>query len=156
MSYRVEKMNLFDAPRDSILVHACNCQASWNSGIAVEFKNRFPKAHRLYNQHCMRKDIPILGTALVVHDENYHIGCLFTSKHYGSRKGTPESILAETESALEYLFEEIIFRGLPREIYSNQFNSGLFNVPWEKTEEILVKMLKEFPSFNWTVCKLEQ
>ncbi|KAK2813822.1 hypothetical protein FQN50_000223 [Emmonsiellopsis sp. PD_5] len=41
-----------DAPEGAVLIHACNCQGSWGSGIAEVFKRRYPAAYLIYHAHC--------------------------------------------------------------------------------------------------------
>ncbi|KAJ5901529.1 hypothetical protein N7495_002057 [Penicillium taxi] len=45
--------NLFDAPEGSALIHACNSRGIWGSGIAKEFKERYPTAYGIYRNHCL-------------------------------------------------------------------------------------------------------
>ncbi len=146
---KYKKGSIFDiAPEGSILVHACNAQGVWGSGIAKEFRKRFPKSFSEYNEFAK---IAKVGDALLT-DER--IGCLFTSNNYGILVDSPESIVHNTRSAILNLLETIDSEemgDLP--IYSNKFNSGLFNVPWEQTEAIL-KYYEDYFSFNWIVCEL--
>ncbi|KAF7172534.1 hypothetical protein CNMCM5623_004726 [Aspergillus felis] len=44
--------NLFHAPDDAALIHACNCQGSWGKGIAKAFKDKYPAAFAIYRSHC--------------------------------------------------------------------------------------------------------
>jgi len=36
-------------------------------------------------------------------------------------------------------------------IYSNKFNSGLFGVPWEYTEEVINELLDRYKRVEWVV-----
>ena len=47
------KGSVFDAPKGVILAHACNAQGSWGSGVALEFKKRFPDAYAYYHKTCV-------------------------------------------------------------------------------------------------------
>jgi len=38
-------------------------------------------------------------------------------------------------------------------VYSNKFNSGLFNVPWEMTEYFLKCFLNRRSDVKWTVVE---
>ena len=141
-----QKASLFTAPLGSILVHACNAQGVWGSGIAVEFKKRFPGSFTAYNQYCtdaLTAGRTITGTALVTGPEQgYYIGCLITSFNYGVRRDAEPVILTNTEVAVRNLLRSL--KNPPAgvvnpiiSIYSNKFNSGFFGVRWEETEEIL-------------------
>lgn len=148
-----KKMNLFDAPTGSILVHAVNAKGVWGSGIAAEFRKRFPEAHRKYSNYC--KNFGGLASYLVLREKNYFIGCLITSSNFGQNVDNEDEILVNTTIALDKMLsnEHWKFYGT-RQIYSNKFNSGLFNVPWEKTEKIL-KVLTGRYQVEWIVCELE-
>jgi|ERR1700722_3979789 len=144
-----KKMSLFDAPKNSIICHACNAQGVWGSGIAKEFKSLFPKAFEEYNQYCtMNLPFHLVGTALITKPENsYRVGCLITSSDFGARLGAEQMILTNTKNALDKLGQncnEPIF-------YSNKFNSGLFKVPWEKTEKLINDFVKKYNKV-WIIC----
>ena len=140
-------MDIFDAPANSMLVHACNCMGVWGSGIARLFKEKFPKTHEHYKNFCQSRS-DLLGTATFWDEGKYAVGCLFTSYSFGEDKDDEAKILEATKTALVDLFElaKIFNR---TEIYSN---SGLFGVPWHKTESILVEMSERYPEISWTVC----
>lgn len=147
-----KKMSLFDAPKGSMLVHACNAQGVWGRGIAVEFKKRFPLALVGYNTCCKSYDHPV-GHGWYFNDNGYSIGCIITSENYGSRTDPEYKILKNTENALEDLLIKAAGDGF-HTIYSNKFNSGLFSVPWEKSEALLEKALGNYPDVTWIVCEL--
>ncbi|RMJ23915.1 hypothetical protein PHISP_05222 [Aspergillus sp. HF37] len=44
--------DLFQAPRNAVLMHACNTKGFWGKGIAAEFRDRYPEAYRIYRQFC--------------------------------------------------------------------------------------------------------
>lgn len=148
-------MSLFEAPERSLLVHACNGQGVWGSGIAKEFKNRFSLAHRLYREFCEEND-DSTGKSKICSDNGYWIGNLITSKGYGTMLETEDSILVNTTLAINDLLtklnkNELSNLSLNTEIYSNKFNSGLFRVPWEKTEKILNVFVDKY-NINWIIC----
>lgn len=158
---KYEKMDLFLAPEGSILVHACNSRGIWGSGIAKEFKKRFPKSFEFYNAHCRYHDEPLMFPMVLCPEENdYRVACLITSDNYGDKVDPEYKILKNTENALKVFFKEVLpvqtlenrlcKRG-PVVIYSNKFNSGLFKVPWKKTEAVLNKFLEEY-DVEWVVC----
>lgn len=131
------KDDLFNAPAEHLLVHACNCQGVWGSGIAKEFKNRFPEAFKVYQYACCTRGRNVLGTAIVI---DRKVGCLFTSRDYGARVDSQKSILTNTRSAVEALVAQSA--GLT--IAMPKINSGLFNVPWKDTEAILNEFDRDF------------
>lgn len=145
-----KRMDIFDAPVNSMLVHACNCKGVWGSGIAAIFREKFPNIHKEYQNYCQTKT-NILGTSSVWFSDQYSIGCLFTSDNFGQSKDQESMILDSTKTALLDIFNLAKFFGILN-IYSNKFNSGLFGVPWYKSEKILVEISQKFPEINWTVC----
>lgn len=100
---------LFQAPRGSILIHACNTVGSWGAGIAKAFKSRYPEAFEVYRDHC-KEHHPndLIGTCLIIRSEagDHDIACLFTSRDYGKRVDSQEDILAATRLAIQGLLKQ--------------------------------------------------
>ncbi|RDB14854.1 ADP-ribose 1''-phosphate phosphatase [Hypsizygus marmoreus] len=129
--------DLFSAPEDSILVHACNTLRSWGAGIALAFRDRYPTQFTLYKAHCKEHGQSLLGTCLLIPGDKDHIACLFTSRAYGKRKDKPEEILVATRSAVQDLVRQNRDGKL---LHACRFNSGKFGVPWEMTEAVLTEI----------------
>lgn len=159
-------MSLFDAPKESVIVHACNSQGVWGSGIAKPFKERYPHSYEDYSNFCKMANEE-RGTACgraalsSFHvSEPHWVGWIVTSHHYASQKDSPELIKIQTTMALMELCKKI-YMGHDQEkyptidVYSNKFNSGLFAVPWEDSELILKTVLKDFKRINWIICDPE-
>jgi ADP-ribose 1''-phosphate phosphatase len=138
------KGNLFDAPKGTIIAHACNTKGVWGSGIAKEFAKRFPVAAAIYRKHCLEHGSSLLGSCLLIPAGDYTIACLFTSKNFGAYVDSPDSILTNTFSAV---MDMILQNGGEKEIHMCKINSGLFNVPWKDTK----KLLKSIESSDFTV-----
>jgi ADP-ribose 1''-phosphate phosphatase len=155
-----KKGSLFDAPKGSILVHSVSTKGVWGSGIAKEFKRKFPKSFKNYQNalvSCDYANISRIGKGFILPwEKDYYIACLVTSNGYGKFKDSKELILRYTYSALsEFLNYKREEENLDRPIHSNKFNSGLFGVPWKETEKILLEVMKE-TGYNktWTVWSL--
>lgn len=152
------KGNMFDnIPEKSLLVHACNSQGVWGSGVAREFKEKYPRAYFDYQGYCVKMSelgmqASLSGSSLIVKDRSQLIACLFTSQYYGDKKSSPPTILANTAKALDDLFErpQIEYD----EIHSPKINSGLFNVPWTDTEAVIASALEGLP-IKWVVWELD-
>lgn len=144
------KMSLFDAPDESIIIHAVNAQGVWGSGIAKEFKDRYPEVYNIYKGWCLDPNSVKLGKSEYAGYtyNNPAIGWICTSENYGSKKDSKTQILVNTTLALN----DLLFRISWDTIYSNKFNSGLFGVPWEETEVVLKEVLKHHPSVTWIIC----
>jgi ADP-ribose 1''-phosphate phosphatase len=156
-------MSLFNAPNESVIVHACNSQGVWGSGIAKPFKERYPHSYVDYNRFCLcanqeRGTACGLGSLSTFHESEQHwVGWIVTSHNYGNLKDSPEQIKINRTLALRDLCRKI-YLGHPSdeyptiEVYSNKFNSGLFNVPWQDSELILQTVLRDFKRIKWIVC----
>lgn len=153
-----KKISLFDAPEGSILVHGCNGQGVWGSGIAKPFKEKYPRSWVEYNKYCVDalakdKKFGAVGTTLITSQENKRfVGCLITSVSYGPDKDSVADIVAQTFLALDSLFRNLKESGeLSRPIYSNKFNSGMFKVDWQYTERCLKYFTNRY-GVEWVVC----
>lgn len=145
--------DIFLAPPRSVLIHSCNCRGSWGKGIALAFKTRYPSAYQVYRKHCLRNPASkLLGQALLIPPtgkdaeagKGHYIACLFTSVDSGARKSRKAAILEATGKSMGMLMEELAEvattkdDGALSEIRMPKINSGLFAVPWEETEGVLV------------------
>ncbi|EMD95870.1 hypothetical protein COCC4DRAFT_114219, partial [Bipolaris maydis ATCC 48331] len=140
--------SLFTAPPHTLLLHACNTQGSWGSGIALAFKKQYPNAYTIYHAFCTKEHslkagnpMPV-GTTLLIPpvdgDKGHWIGCLFTSRRYGKGKDGIAEILRNTGRAVEGCLGLLGLLGDEvRSVRMCRINSGKFGVPWEGTEEVL-------------------
>jgi ADP-ribose 1''-phosphate phosphatase len=143
------KGDLFHAPKGSILIHATNCCGIWGGGIAKIFAQKFPESYKIYREYCKNNIVggTALGTCLLIKPENdYRVACLFTSKGYGKFVDSPEEILEATKYAV---FDLIYQNNDVKEFHACKFNSGLFRVPWEKTEAVLEATGKKFTVYEY-------
>lgn len=169
MVYQVKKEDMFKAPLDTWVAHGVNCRGIWGGGVAFFMKEKYPKSFELYNKHCKSfSDDDLIGSAQIIDTTDMKnipgkprkIINLFTSKAFGMYKDFPDEIVENTRSALDYLWpllQMVEPNSKEINIWSNKFNSGLFDVPWEQTEEVLLESLdkaeKEYKlNINWTVC----
>lgn len=157
LSYR--KGDIFAAPQGSLLIHACNVQGSWGSGIAAAFRARYPAAYKIYREYCVKTHNPMTrpiptGTCLLIPPSEtsngkpkHWIGCLFTSAKYGRFKDTPTVILQNTGRAMKHLLVEILQAEKDdvnfEELRMCMINSGKFGVPWRETVEVLETVVIE-------------
>lgn len=147
MQIQYKKMSLFDAP--GLIFHACNAQGVWGSGIAAEFKKRYPEEYKLYQEFCSKENMTSMA------EIGEKTAWIVTSESYGKEKDNELQILINTVLALDELFykaSDPIYPWINKTLYCNKFNSGLFNVPWEKSEQILRTVLKKYPHFTVVVC----
>lgn len=156
-------MSIFEAPKDRVIVHSCNAHGVWGAGIALEFQKKYPHAFNDYRSFCLNNNqMERTGTAGLsrAHESEEHwVGWLITSEGFGSQKDSETAILANTTMATIEMCMKL-YRAYPKEtfeaidVYSNKMNSGLFKVPWEKTEISINQVLKHFKRINWVVCSV--
>lgn len=135
--------DLFSAPSTSILLHACNAQGVWGSGVAKEFKKRFPLAFQDYEQFCLKnnRSRDIVGQSFISSSDQQLVACLITSHKYGIEVDSPAEILHATELAFLRFIESIRTKNTTLvgqlEVHLPKINSGLFRVPWLETEKCI-------------------
>jgi len=156
-----KKMDLFDAPKNSLIIHACNAKGVWGGGIAAEFASRYPRSYGYYNKFCRAEGrlCGRFGVAFYPDTEEHQVGFLITSEGYGKDKDSTDEILTQTSLAVKECLDycEYISRtnsGQLVEVYSNKFNSGLFGVPWDMTEGVIKTIIKGYENITWIVCDL--
>lgn len=131
------------------MAHACNPFGLWGGGIAAVFKKNYPSAYKLYAAHCEKNGPALMGLALVIPTQAedpgnkgkvpVYIACLFTSDF----ESTPAEIVKNTRNSMKQLSH--LLRTLGDLEMANdtivvnmpKINSGIFNVPWSKTEAAL-------------------
>jgi ADP-ribose 1''-phosphate phosphatase len=139
------KGDLFDAPANTLLIHACNCVGSWNAGIALAFRKKYPVQYAIYQAHCKsRTPNSLLSTCLIIPPQpnsggpQHWIGCLFTSRKYGRGKDSKDDILDSTDSALQGMLEQLEdLKKKPKYVRMCKINSGSFKVPWSETKKLI-------------------
>lgn len=161
-----------------ILIHSCNCNGSWGGGIAYQLGVKYPNAESYYIELCERFGADLLGKFVLLPsctDSTLLIGCLFTASFGGPNQGSGESILKYTKLALEDMRKKVVegavglddidvFSNTYMEAYKGKLktpisahqlempkiNSGIFGVPWQKTE----RLLEEQNSMSFVVYEL--
>ncbi|KAG9964802.1 hypothetical protein KCU61_g2262, partial [Aureobasidium melanogenum] len=137
------KGDLFAAPNNTLLLHACNCVGSWGAGIALAFKKHYPNHFAIYEAHCKSKTPnSLLSTCLLIPPQptgpRHWIGCLFTSRKYGRGKDSKDDIMDSTDSALQDMLEQLgDLENKPSQIWMCKINSGSFKVPWSQTKALI-------------------
>lgn len=135
----------------TILLHSCNKEGVWGGGIAWVFAKMFPKARDIY-----KSNNNSLGDGYAIPDTyngmSFKIGCLIAGS---INKTIPKDrIVQYTEHAIIELLKSCSTKKIV--IHSPKINAGIFGVPWEKTEEAILKAIAMFPDkeIEWTVWEL--
>lgn len=144
-----------DAPAETLFVHSCNCKGVWGKAIALEFKQRYPKALETHRSYRLESDPEsMIGKSMFIppsetnvpagHMRHHHVGCLFVKAAPGKPKDDKEkdSILKATECAMQQLLDGLAEQrrsgaSYVHEIRMPKVNSGIFQVEWEDTVQIL-------------------
>ena len=147
------KGNLFEAPEGVCLVQSCNTLGNWGAGIALEFKKRFPGTYRQQRSLCQGESNKsrLLGHAHLNHENGYKIGSLFVSSGDGQGRSSQETILMKTASSVNQLCLE---PGI-NELWIPLINAGLFKVPWELTEVVLIGILIRRPDIRLVISEID-
>lgn len=146
--------DLLMAKEDLILAHAVNAQGVMGAGIAKAIRQKFPTNFFQYKEACENSDIT--GKCVLGITSSNMIANLCTSRGFGSEVDSEESILKNTILAIQDMFDQLEKMYLPRKVIcSNKFNSGIFNVPWEKTEAIIAKFMEKYTDYKWVIFEID-
>lgn len=125
----------------AVVAHACNCLGYWSGGIALAIKRKYPQVYRMYSRYCEENTAEtLLGSTQVFVDpeSGTQIVCLFTSI---CGQESAAEITQNTHLALQKLQD---FWTAERAICMPKINSGIFGVPWELTEQLLINSPLQF------------
>lgn len=155
----VTTKTIFSAPRKSILVVSADCSGSTLSSparIQTQLRERFTSVYDTYVSHCQSHDpSQLLGTCLLIQEENYWIACLFT---YNIReKVDPHAITQTTQTAVIDLLRKLhshsfISTLLPGDEYFPTLHFEKLNsdiIHWQYTESALVTLPFNFLVYNF-------
>lgn len=146
--------NLFEAPKHTTILHSCNLQGVWGAGIAKQIKEKYPNSYHYYTSICSNKFAEI-GTADCFVENGQTIAWIYVSNDYGKNVDSVEKIIKNTKLAL-INFEYYNHREKIYYVNSPKVNSGLFKVPWEKTEILINEFLERNDNIVWTVWELNE
>lgn len=145
---KYHKKYLLGAPEDSVLVIATNCEGTYTRDDTKEIAKLHPKIEKSYKNYCTLYKGKLIGNAVLTCDQRRRVFNLFTMEYAEVRRDSEEKILMNTVLSVNDLLKQVE-GGF--DIYSNKFNSGVFGVPWEKTERI-IEILSERYGVTWNVC----
>jgi O-acetyl-ADP-ribose deacetylase (regulator of RNase III) len=123
--------DLFAAPGIRAWAHGCNCAGAMGSGIAVEFKRRFPRMFDEYRVRCADGRFG-LGDVFVWSEGEVTVYNLGTQEHWRKKAQLPA--LAKAVGRMVSLAEKggITRIALPR------IGAGLGGLDWPKVRAVLV------------------
>lgn len=131
--YTFEQTSLFDVPADA-LVNPCNCKGIAGAGLSLEFKCRYPEAHKLYVENCKLGRVTI-GKVLVVHSRGTNIVYFPTKEHW------------RNPSQLDYIkqgLESLKAYNRLESISIPQLGCGLGGLNWAEVKPLILEAMKNF------------
>lgn len=136
--------------KNDYIVHSCNNIGVWGAGFAKQLKQYNPTVFKEYVKKCRwNRPFKALAHFDQESDGKPWILSLIVSRDYGVCKDPQEVILENTRELL------LIYSNFSNEIvfHSPKINSGLFGVPWEKTEAIIQEFVNK-TGCEWNVYSL--
>src|SRR5262249_14518960 len=127
--------------------HGCNCAGAMGKGIAVSFKQRWPKMYEEYHRRCKSGEFS-LGDVFLWKEDGAFVFNLGTQRSYKTKTGAElwavEQCLAKVVSLAEA--ENIELLAMPR------MGAGLGGLPWEDVKAVIVKAAADLRLRIW-VCE---
>ncbi len=134
------------------IVHGCNNQGAFGSGVALAIAKKYPEAQKQYFDlvkplnNTSRESL--LGTAQVVRSKDKIIGNLFTQGSYG-RTGV--------HAQVKYIYlglKNFIEQVGPQTIASPAIGTGLGGLNWEQVEQAYEQICREYPAVHFTIYRI--
>ncbi len=132
--------NLLES-RAQVLTNAVNCVGAMGAGIALEFKNRFPKMYADYEQRCERKDV-LIGRPYLWESDTHQILNFPTKLDWRN-----PSQLSYVEDGLKYLAENYDQMGISS-IAMPALGCGLGGLKWDDVLPLVEKYLGPIPTLD--------
>jgi O-acetyl-ADP-ribose deacetylase (regulator of RNase III) len=137
----IEEGDIFKIDGIYNYAHGCNCAGAMGKGIAVQFKEKFPKMYKEYKRMCLEKEFGLgdvfeydYGTGYV-----FNLGTQLTWRTKADLKAIEQSLKKMLSFAVDNGIEDI---ALPK------IGSGLGGLQWEEVKNILEKVSKEYIGVN--------
>ncbi|HZU36940.1 MAG TPA: macro domain-containing protein [Gemmataceae bacterium] len=128
--------------RAEALAHGCNCQGSMGAGIAIGFRERYPRMYEEYRRRCKAKP------------REFNVGDVFFWKEGGQpavfNLGTQEDFW---RGRATYQGIEMALRAMKRQadeegitsIALPRLGAGYGGLSWKKVREIIEAVFKNWP-----------
>ena len=146
--------NLYTTQPGHYIAHSVNAQGVMGRGFAKTYRELNPDSFSQYSNYCSKNNKrSLVGTYLKTIDAktNQLSALLVTSEGYGTRVDAPSFILDATKKSVTLFLRDHCSGTKKQVIESPRINSGLFSVPWEKTEAVLANCLSNYPHVDWIV-----
>lgn len=142
----IEQGNIFNLEDIQNYAHGCNCAGAMGKGIALQFKEKFPKMYNEYKRLCKEKLFP-LGDVYTYDYGNgtiFNLGTQTTWKTKADINAVENSLI----KMLSYAHQNNIFKiALPK------IGAGLGGLDWNDVKSVINKVVKDYPKINLFVVE---
>lgn len=132
--------NIFKSPAQ-VLTNAVNCVGVMSKGIALEFKNRYPKMFDDYKDKCER-DLVKPGQPYLWEDDSVQILNFPTKRNWRDH-----SLLQDIEDGLKYLAINYERMGI-QSLAMPALGCGLGGLRWPEVQPLIMKHLGTIPDLD--------
>ncbi|MBY0282046.1 MAG: macro domain-containing protein [Alphaproteobacteria bacterium] len=142
----IEHGNIFKLKEISNYAHGCNCAGAMGKGIALQFKEKFPKMYIEYKRLC-KEGLFSVGD---VYTYNYDNGTVFNLGTQISWKTKADINAVESSliKMLSYAHENNIFKiALPK------IGAGLGGLNWDDVKFVIDKITRDYPNVDLFVVE---
>lgn len=151
---RYIKGNLFEYSTDVplVIVHGCNAQGVMGSGVAKEFKTRYPSAYAQYKKDISAGFRPG-SVSWKFHSDDLFLASAITQEYYG-KDGRQYVSYDAIEQCIRIIFR--MLKNTETEVIMPKIGAGLGGGDWAVIEDIIVKsaLLSGFDEKKITVFEL--
>lgn len=142
----IEQGNIFNLEDIQNYAHGCNCAGAMGKGIALQFKEKFPKMYNEYKRLCKEK-LFSLGDVYTYDYGNgtiFNLGTQTTWKTKADINAVENSLI----KMLSYAHQNNIFKiALPK------IGAGLGGLDWNDVKSVINKVVKDYPKINLFVVE---
>jgi O-acetyl-ADP-ribose deacetylase (regulator of RNase III) len=142
----IEQGNIFNLQDMPNYSHGCNCAGAMGKGIALQFKEKFPKMYIEYKK-LYKEELFSLGD---IYTYNYGNGIIF---NFGTQatwkiKADINAIESSLIKMLSYAYQNNIFKiSLPK------IGAGLGGLNWDDVRFVIDKIAKDYPNIDLFVTE---
>lgn len=137
----IEHGNIFNLQDIPNYAHGCNCAGAMGKGIALQFKEKFPKMYTEYKKLC-KEGLFSLGD---IYTYNYGNGTVFNlgTQFSWKTKADINAVKSSLIKMLSYAYQNDIFKiALPK------IGAGLGGLNWEDVKFLIEKVAKDYPKID--------
>lgn len=134
------KGDIFESPAQ-VLTNTVNCVGVMGKGVALEFKNRYPKMFNDYKLKCDQNNVKP-GQPYLWEDDSVQVLNFPTKRHWKDN-----SLLQDIEDGLKHLASSYEQMGI-QSIAMPALGCGLGGLKWSEVQPLIVKHLGTLPDLD--------